>query len=162
MSREQNGGTCLANVQSDNLNSAKQEAAQAQESLKVNKRKTDWSCNKWREALTALDSQLSLEKQQAERRKWLEEKLLLIGQAKEAEERRNQDMRRFAEDRERFTRQQSQLVSGVSRRSPELEQHDASMMNKDEPGAKNSWCVFLTRPTKPLSHLSFSLSLPSV
>lgn len=60
---------------------------------------------------------MSLEKHQAERRKWLEEKLLLIGQAKEAEERRNQDMKRFAEDRERFTRQQSQLVSGVCRRS---------------------------------------------
>lgn len=55
--------------------------------------------------------QLSLEKHQAERRKWLEEKLLLISQAKEAEDKRNQDMRRFVEDRERFTRQQSQLVS---------------------------------------------------
>lgn len=58
--------------------------------------------------------QLSLEKHQAERRKWLEEKLLLIGQAKEAEDKRNQDMRRFMEDRERFTRQQSHLVSQTS------------------------------------------------
>ncbi|XP_075902218.1 kinesin-like protein KIF20B isoform X2 [Nelusetta ayraudi] len=86
--QQQDAVTCLASVQSEDFNSAKREAAQAQESLK-----------------------LSLEKQQAERRKWLEEKLLLIGQAKEAEERRNQDMKRFAEDRERFTRQQSQLES---------------------------------------------------
>lgn len=75
----------------------------------------------WKKVLRVLDFQLSLEKQQAERRKWLEEKLLLIGQAKEAEERRNQDMRRFAEDRERFTRQQSQLVSRVGRGSAVLQ-----------------------------------------
>lgn len=123
MSQEHNGaGACLANVQSDNLNSAKQEAAQAQESLKVNKNnQLIGRIISDRKSKRALHSQLSQEKQQAERRKWLEEKLLLIGQAKEAEERRNQDMRRFAEDRERFTRQQSQLVSGVGQRSPELE-----------------------------------------
>ncbi|XP_041803723.1 kinesin-like protein KIF20B [Chelmon rostratus] len=67
---------------------AKQEAAQAQESLK-----------------------LCTEKHQAERKKWLEEKLFLIGQAKEAEDKRNQEMRKFVEDRERYTRQQSQLES---------------------------------------------------
>lgn len=38
VSQEQNGGTRLANVQSDNLNSAKQEAAHAQENLKVNQK----------------------------------------------------------------------------------------------------------------------------
>lgn len=38
------------------------------------------------------------------------EKLALIGQAKEAEERRNQDMRRFADDRERHARQQAEVV----------------------------------------------------
>lgn len=38
VSQEHSGGTCLANVQSDTLNSVKQEAAQAQESLKVNKK----------------------------------------------------------------------------------------------------------------------------
>uniref|UniRef100_A0A3Q3JEY8 Kinesin motor domain-containing protein n=1 Tax=Monopterus albus TaxID=43700 RepID=A0A3Q3JEY8_MONAL len=54
---------------------------------------------------------LCTEKHQAERRKWLEEKLSLIGQAKEAENKRNQEMRKFAEDRERYTRQQSQLES---------------------------------------------------
>lgn len=54
--------------------------------------------------------QLCTEKHQAERRKWLEEKLSLIGQAKEAEDKRNQEMRKFAEDRERYVRQQIQLV----------------------------------------------------
>ncbi|XP_032397384.1 kinesin-like protein KIF20B isoform X2 [Etheostoma spectabile] len=73
---------------SDDLKLAKQETAQAQDSLK-----------------------LCAEKYQAERKKWLEEKLSLIGQAKEAEDKRNQEMRKFAEDRERYTRQQSQLES---------------------------------------------------
>ncbi|XP_041866568.1 kinesin-like protein KIF20B isoform X2 [Melanotaenia boesemani] len=72
---------------SDELRRAKEETSRAQEDLKV---------------LT--------EKHQAERRKWLEEKLLLIGQAKEAEDKRNQEMKKFAEDRERCTRQQSHLA----------------------------------------------------
>ncbi|XP_076600042.1 kinesin-like protein KIF20B [Chaetodon auriga] len=75
-------------VLSDEMKVAKREAAQAQESLK-----------------------LCAEKHQAERKRWLEEKLSLIGQAKEAEDKRNQEMRRFVEDRERYTRQQSQLES---------------------------------------------------
>lgn len=54
--------------------------------------------------------QLCAEKHQTERKKWLEEKLFLIGQAKEAEDKRNREMRKFAEDRERYTQQQSQLV----------------------------------------------------
>ncbi len=41
----------------------------------------------------------------------MEEKLVLIGQAKEAEERRNQDMRRYADDRERHARQQAEMVN---------------------------------------------------
>ncbi|XP_070772238.1 kinesin-like protein KIF20B [Enoplosus armatus] len=73
---------------SDDLKLAKQEAAQVQESFK-----------------------LCTEKHQTERKKWLEEKLSLIGQAKEAEDKRNQEMRKFADDRERYTRQQSQLES---------------------------------------------------
>ncbi|XP_045921132.1 kinesin-like protein KIF20B isoform X2 [Micropterus dolomieu] len=76
------------NSPSDDLKLAQQEAAQVQESLK-----------------------LCTEKHQAERKKWLEEKLSLIGQAKEAEDKRNQEMRKFVEDRERYTRQQSQLES---------------------------------------------------
>ncbi|CAJ1066835.1 LOW QUALITY PROTEIN: kinesin-like protein KIF20B [Xyrichtys novacula] len=81
----------LVNGSSDELGLARQEAAQAKEDLK-----------------------LGTEKHQAERRKWLEEKLSLIGQAKEAEDKRNQDMRRFADDRERYNRQQSQLESLTS------------------------------------------------
>ncbi|XP_074531941.1 kinesin-like protein KIF20B isoform X2 [Halichoeres trimaculatus] len=76
---------------SDELTLAKQEVTQTQESLKL--------CN---------------EKHQTERRKWMEEKLSLIGQAKEAEDKRNQEMRKFADDRERYTRQQSQLESLTS------------------------------------------------
>ncbi|KAM4600231.1 kinesin-like protein KIF20B [Fundulus diaphanus] len=75
---------------SEDLDLAKDEASRAQESLKI---------------LT--------EKSQAERRRWQEEKLSLIGQAKEAEDKRNQEMRKFAEDRERYCRQQSLLVRGA-------------------------------------------------
>ncbi|KAM9345101.1 kinesin-like protein KIF20B [Symphorus nematophorus] len=77
-----------ADSPSDDLKVAKQEASQAQESLR-----------------------LCTDKHQAERRKWLEEKLSLISQAKEAEDKRNHEMRKFMEDRERYTRQQSQLES---------------------------------------------------
>ncbi|XP_070697167.1 kinesin-like protein KIF20B [Pempheris klunzingeri] len=83
-----NSTHCQVSSPSDDVNLAKQEAAKAQESLK-----------------------LCTEKHQAERRKWLEDKLSLIGQAKEAEDKRNQEMRKFAEDRERYTRQQSHLES---------------------------------------------------
>lgn len=71
---------------SNELRLAREEAAQAQENLKI-----------------------SAEKHRVERKAWMEEKLSLIGQAKEAEERRNQDMRRFADDREKYQRQQNQL-----------------------------------------------------
>ncbi|XP_031733804.1 kinesin-like protein KIF20B [Anarrhichthys ocellatus] len=86
--RRGNGTRLHVDSQSDDLKLAKQETAQAQESLK-----------------------LRAEKHQAERKKWMEEKLSLIGQAKEAEDNRNREMRKFAEDRERYTRQQSQLES---------------------------------------------------
>uniref|UniRef100_A0A3B4TKX1 Kinesin family member 20Ba n=1 Tax=Seriola dumerili TaxID=41447 RepID=A0A3B4TKX1_SERDU len=67
--------------------------------------------------------QLCTDKHQAERKKWLEEKLSLIGQAKEAEDKRNQDMRKFADDRERYNRQQSQLES----LSSQLSEKDETM-----------------------------------
>lgn len=116
---QQDGGNHRpVDIQSDDLKAAKQEAAQAQESLKVKQSESvligpEYVMEKSLKVLKrkTFCVQLSLEKHQAERRKWLEEKLLLIGQAKEAEDKRNQDMRRFVEDRERFTRQQSQLVS---------------------------------------------------
>uniref|UniRef100_UPI003AB04F77 kinesin-like protein KIF20B n=1 Tax=Centroberyx gerrardi TaxID=166262 RepID=UPI003AB04F77 len=91
MLHEQDGGKGTPpqrDSQSDDLKLAKQEAARAQDSLK-----------------------LSAEKHQADRRKWLEEKMALIGQAKEAEDKRNQEMRKFADDRERHARQQGQLES---------------------------------------------------
>ncbi|XP_051815708.1 kinesin-like protein KIF20B isoform X2 [Acanthochromis polyacanthus] len=83
---------------SDDVKLAKEEAAQAQESLK-----------------------LCTDKHQAERRKWLEEKLSLIGQAKEAEDKRNHEMRKFAEDRERYTRQHSQLESQLTEKDQTME-----------------------------------------
>ncbi|XP_072546639.1 kinesin-like protein KIF20B isoform X2 [Salminus brasiliensis] len=85
----------------DDLARAKEEAAQACESLN-----------------------LASEKHQTERKKWLEEKLVLIAQAKEAEERRNQDMRRFADDRERHARQHAEmelLSAQLAEREEEME-----------------------------------------
>ncbi|CAL9687420.1 unnamed protein product [Knipowitschia caucasica] len=65
-----------------------------------------------REASQAqLQLQSFTEKHRSERKTWMEEKLSLIAQAKEAEERRNQDMRRFAEDRDKFHRQQTAVES---------------------------------------------------
>lgn len=114
MSSEQNGGNntfCQAESLSRDLKMARQEAAQAQENLNVT----------WFNLLISFDfqnlgllkvvcSQLCTQKHQAERRKWQEEKLSLIGLAKEAEDKRNQEMRKFIEDRERFIQQQRQLV----------------------------------------------------
>ncbi|XP_056148251.1 kinesin-like protein KIF20B [Lampris incognitus] len=78
----------LSDDQLNDLSRAKEEAAKAAETLK-----------------------LCTEKHQADRRKWLEEKMSLIGQAKRAEETRNQEMRKFADERERHARQQTQLES---------------------------------------------------
>ncbi|XP_013768908.1 kinesin-like protein KIF20B [Pundamilia nyererei] len=88
----------LSNSQSDDLKRAKQEAAEAQDSVKI-----------------------SAEKHQADRRKWLEEKVSLISQAKEAEDKRNQEMRKFAEDRERCTRLQSELESQLAEKEKTME-----------------------------------------
>ncbi|XP_055083322.1 kinesin-like protein KIF20B [Periophthalmus magnuspinnatus] len=87
---------------SHELRVAKEEATQSQENLRV-----------------------CLEKHRTERKAWMEEKLSLIGQAKDAEDRRNQDMRRFAEDREKYQRQQSQvesLSSQLSQKEQTMEQ----------------------------------------
>ncbi|NXC45963.1 KI20B protein, partial [Penelope pileata] len=48
-------------------------------------------------------------KYQSDRKKWLEEKTVLINQVKEAENLRNREMRKFAEDRERHTKQQAEI-----------------------------------------------------
>ncbi|XP_042161716.1 kinesin-like protein KIF20B isoform X10 [Oncorhynchus tshawytscha] len=81
----------LRDGQSDEAKLAKQEAVQAQVTLK-----------------------LCTEKHQADRRKWLEEKMVLIRQAKEAEDKRNQEMRKFADGRERHAKQQTQVEDLVA------------------------------------------------
>uniref|UniRef100_A0A4W5RPM3 Kinesin family member 20Ba n=1 Tax=Hucho hucho TaxID=62062 RepID=A0A4W5RPM3_9TELE len=88
----------LRDSQSDEAKLAIQEAVQAQVTLK-----------------------LCTEKHQADRRKWLEEKTVLIRLAKEAEDKRNQEMRKFADGRERHAKQQTQ-VEGLVAQLTEKEQ----------------------------------------
>uniref|UniRef100_H0WZM4 Kinesin family member 20B n=1 Tax=Otolemur garnettii TaxID=30611 RepID=H0WZM4_OTOGA len=63
------------------------------------------------EKLSNLQDELqeSEQKYKAERKKWLEEKMMLITQAKEAENLRNRDMKKYAEDRERCVKQQKEM-----------------------------------------------------
>nr|XP_033799404.1 kinesin-like protein KIF20B isoform X2 [Geotrypetes seraphini]XP_033799406.1 kinesin-like protein KIF20B isoform X2 [Geotrypetes seraphini]XP_033799407.1 kinesin-like protein KIF20B isoform X2 [Geotrypetes seraphini]XP_033799408.1 kinesin-like protein KIF20B isoform X2 [Geotrypetes seraphini] len=49
------------------------------------------------------------EKYSTDRKKWLEEKMILITQAKEAEQQRNKEMRKYVEDRERHTKLQTEV-----------------------------------------------------
>ncbi|KAM8924628.1 kinesin-like protein KIF20B [Pelodytes ibericus] len=49
------------------------------------------------------------EKHSCDRKKWLEDKMNLLAQAKESETHRNKEMRKFAEDRERHLKQQAEL-----------------------------------------------------
>ncbi|KAL1257805.1 hypothetical protein QQF64_011049 [Cirrhinus molitorella] len=93
---------------SDDILQARQQTTQAQDSLK-----------------------LANEKHQAERKKWMEEKLVLIGQAKDAEERRNQDMRRFADDRERHARQQAEMESLATRLAARNEEMESWRKERD-------------------------------
>ncbi|XP_055722683.1 kinesin-like protein KIF20B isoform X2 [Salvelinus fontinalis] len=86
--------------QSDEAKLAIQEAIQAQVTLK-----------------------LCTEKHQADRRKWLEEKTVLIRLAKEAEDKRNQEMRKFADGRKLHAKQQTQvegLVAQLSEKEQDL------------------------------------------
>lgn len=53
--------------------------------------------------------QESEQKYKDDRKKWLEEKMMLITQAKEAENLRNKDMKKYAEDRERCLKQQNEV-----------------------------------------------------
>ncbi|XP_056350273.1 kinesin-like protein KIF20B isoform X2 [Oenanthe melanoleuca] len=48
-------------------------------------------------------------KYQSDRKKWLEEKMGLINQVKEAENHRNREMRKFVEDREHHVKQQAEI-----------------------------------------------------
>ncbi|XP_068817550.1 kinesin-like protein KIF20B isoform X3 [Capricornis sumatraensis] len=61
--------------------------------------------------LTKLQDELqeSEQKHEAERKKWLEEKMILITQAKEAESLRNKEMEKYAEDREHCLKQQNEM-----------------------------------------------------
>ncbi|XP_043119675.1 kinesin-like protein KIF20B isoform X2 [Puntigrus tetrazona] len=93
---------------SDDILQARQQTTQAQESLK-----------------------LANEKHLAERKKWMEEKLVLIGQAKEAEGRRNQDMRRYADDRERHARQQAEMESLATRLAAREEEMESWRKERD-------------------------------
>ncbi|KAF3827754.1 hypothetical protein GH733_000989 [Mirounga leonina] len=63
------------------------------------------------EKLSKLQDELqeSEHKYKADRKKWLEEKMMLITQAKEAENLRNKEMKKYAEDRERCLKQQNEV-----------------------------------------------------
>nr|XP_055190415.1 kinesin-like protein KIF20B isoform X3 [Nyctereutes procyonoides] len=63
------------------------------------------------EKLSKLQDELqeSEHKYKAERKKWLEEKMMLIIQAKEAENLRNKEIKKYAEDRERCLKQQNEV-----------------------------------------------------
>ncbi|NXW92385.1 KI20B protein, partial [Alopecoenas beccarii] len=63
------------------------------------------------EELTKLQKELKENeaKYLTDRKKWLEEKMGLINQVKEAESHRNREMRKFAEDRERHAEQQAEI-----------------------------------------------------
>ncbi|XP_032463769.1 kinesin-like protein KIF20B isoform X4 [Phocoena sinus] len=53
--------------------------------------------------------QESEQKYKADRKKWLEEKMMLLTQAKEAENLRNKEMKKYAEDREHCLKQQNEM-----------------------------------------------------
>lgn len=57
-------------------------------------------------------TQVSEEKYKGDRKKWLEEKAVLTTQAKEAENLRNREMKKYAEDRERCLKLQREVVGG--------------------------------------------------
>ncbi|XP_045423818.1 kinesin-like protein KIF20B isoform X2 [Lemur catta] len=61
--------------------------------------------------LSNLEEELqeSEQKYKADKKKWLEEKMMLITQAKEAENLRNKEMKKYAEDRERCLKQQNEV-----------------------------------------------------
>ncbi|XP_028916356.1 kinesin-like protein KIF20B isoform X2 [Ornithorhynchus anatinus] len=63
------------------------------------------------EELIKLKEQMeeSEKKHEADRRKWVEEKMGLITQAKEAENHRNREMKKYTKDRERHAKQQTEL-----------------------------------------------------
>lgn len=65
--------------------------------------------------------QESEEKYKADRRKWLEEKAVLTTQAKEAENLRNREMKKYAEDREKLQNELETLTAQLAEKSDDLE-----------------------------------------
>ncbi|XP_037127970.1 kinesin-like protein KIF20B isoform X1 [Syngnathus acus] len=65
--------------------------------------------------------QLLEAKHLTERQKWQEDKMALIGQIKEAEDKRNQEIRKFAEDRERRLARQAELEAELRAMEQEME-----------------------------------------
>ncbi|XP_049591276.1 kinesin-like protein KIF20A isoform X2 [Syngnathus scovelli] len=65
--------------------------------------------------------QLLEAKHLTERQKWQEDKMALIGQIKEAEDKRNQEIKKFAEDRERRLAQQAELEAELRAKEQEME-----------------------------------------
>ncbi|MGH0145823.1 UNVERIFIED_CONTAM: hypothetical protein FKN15_026716 [Acipenser sinensis] len=74
----------------------------------------------------------SEEKHQADRRKWLDKKMLLIRQAKEAEDRRNQEIKKFMEDRERHIKLQTEVESQTKQLSEKEDQLQKWKQERDE------------------------------
>ncbi|NWR17681.1 KI20B protein, partial [Emberiza fucata] len=62
-------------------------------------------------------------KYQTDRKKWLEEKMGLINQVKEAESHRNREMRKFVEDREHHVKQQAE----IERLAAQLAEKDSNL-----------------------------------
>ncbi|NXV00844.1 KI20B protein, partial [Cettia cetti] len=62
-------------------------------------------------------------KYQTDRKKWLEEKMGLINQVKEAENHRNREMRKFVEDREHHVKQQAE----IERLAAQLAEKDSNL-----------------------------------
>ncbi|XP_072280998.1 kinesin-like protein KIF20B [Pyxicephalus adspersus] len=77
--------------------------------------------------VTKLQNQITEfeEKYSNDRKKWLEEKKTLIAQAKESENHRNKEMRKFAEDRERYFKQQNEMKE----LSAQLAEKDSTLQN---------------------------------
>ncbi|XP_034994290.2 kinesin-like protein KIF20B [Zootoca vivipara] len=76
-----------------------------------------------REELKRLQEKLKEyeEQQKIDRKKWLEEKMALITQAKEAETHRNREMRRFAGDREHHVKQMEEAEKLVTEKDNDLQ-----------------------------------------
>ncbi|MGH0119700.1 UNVERIFIED_CONTAM: hypothetical protein FKN15_058653 [Acipenser sinensis] len=79
-----------------------------------------------------LQESLKAKKHQADRRKWLDKKMLLIRQAKEAEDRRNQEIKKFMEDRERHIKLQTEVESQTKQLSEKEDQLQKWKQERDE------------------------------